>query len=632
VLLVYFLGVVGTGIFWVAAQELPVFDWHYLLGYLFLAIVVAHFVLNRKQVAAFVRRGAPAALRDPSGRRFRRGVRTTAATAGIAAVAAVAFLAGGRYGSSTVKVVAWPDSGSRPPEAGAGGFATGRIPPTLLEASGETMPLAVFYHRGSSYPARVPLAGVTFAVRPEVYKRYPDAPRVPLPRVRPATSPSVLEAASMWRSGCTRLARSTMTLDDLALLLDHAQGITSELRTPNGTFDLRAAPSAGALYPIDLYVVASRVEGLAPGLYHYAVKDHELVRLREGEIFGELEAAAGSPHLYEPAAATVVLTATFARTGFKYKERCYRYVCMDAGHVAFNLALSAAAHGLAAPVVARFDDDAMHRLLGLAPGEEGALLLVPLGRAAERLPRGPLPEPRFAVEGTGMSPSLRFLDLVHGGTSLRRLEGWSDAPTRVADDEPAGGLGEAIPLPEPSRGLDLLPTIRERRSVRNHSAAPIEPEELAALIEAAVGGTPEGDPFLAATAPVVLRAVVRDVRGIAPGVYRVDPGRRALRLVREGEFADRCREATLHQDFCGTADVVFVKSVRWDAMLRADGDRGYRYACIRAGMVGGGIYLQGTALGIGVCGVGAFGDGDVAGIVGCDPDVEAILYLTAAGR
>lgn len=634
-LVAYLAAVAATGIFWVAMQELPVFDWHYLLGYCLLLLAMVHVVLNWRQVATFLRRGAPASVKSASGREFRGWVRIAGLAALIAAAGWVLFLAGGQYASErTVIYVSDP----RAPAAGEGTAAVEAAPAQpaarpRVEVDGESLSLSRFYHRGSSYPARTSLPGVTWRSRPAVYKEYPGRPSVPLPLVRPEGGAGVIEAADAWRAGCVRMATSSMSLEELSLLLYHAQGVTRPGAV--GSRDFRAAPSAGALYPVDVYVAASRVEGLAPGLYHHDVRGDALVCLREGSVLAELEAAAGSPHCCRHAAASLILSVTFGRTGFKYRERAYRYVCMDAGHVAFNLGLAAASRGLAAPVVARFDDAALNRLLEVEVETEAALLVIPIGRPLDAEGGTALPEPVFApaLATSAGSQAAAFTEAIHAASSFRRLPGWTRLRARgwprPASGEPAG---DALILPEPARGRDLFPVIRDRRSVRTYSELPMESEELAALLAAAQGSMEPGDPLLALSAPLELVVVVRDVRGIEPGAYRYDPTARSLSLRRAGDLGAEGRSATLDQDFCGAADALFVKSVDWSKLERPDGDRGYRYACIRAGLVGEGLYLQATALGLGVCGVGAFYDGAVAELAGFDPEREAALYVTAVGR
>jgi SagB-type dehydrogenase family enzyme len=184
-------------------------------------------------------------------------------------------------------------------------------------------------------------------------------------------------------------------------------------------------------------------------------------------------------------------------------------------------------------------------------------------------------------------------------------------------------------------GKPLLASIRDRRSVRKFGDTPLSLAELSTLL-AASAADPDGrsseDPLLAFTAPLQLYVVVRLVAGLPPGVYRYLPATHSLQPVQAGERARATRDACLDQDFCGFAAVVFVKTVRWQDLYLPDADRGYRYANLRAGVLGEGLYVASTSLGLGACGVGAFGDADVAALVGLDLAAEVPLYLTAAGR
>jgi SagB-type dehydrogenase family enzyme len=184
-------------------------------------------------------------------------------------------------------------------------------------------------------------------------------------------------------------------------------------------------------------------------------------------------------------------------------------------------------------------------------------------------------------------------------------------------------------------GKPILESIRERRSVRKYGDTPLSLAELSTLL-AASAADPAGhaaqDPLLAFTAPLQLYVVVRHVAGLPPGVYRYLPATHTLQPVQAGERARATRDACLDQDFCGFAAAVFVKTVRWQDLYLPDADRGYRYANLRAGVLGEGLYVAATSLGLGACGVGAFGDTDVAALIGLDLAAEVPLYLTAVGR
>jgi SagB-type dehydrogenase family enzyme len=438
----------------------------------------------------------------------------------------------------------------------------------------------------------------------------------------------VVEAFDAWRTGRPLGPAGPLSLPRISSLLHHAQGISTTLKRQSGDFDLRTAASAGALYPVNVYLAVESVPGLAPGFYYYHPRRASLVLVKADTFpVGRIGMASGSPGAYDSAPATVIFTVTFGRTAFKYAERAFRYVAMDTGHAAYNLSLAASGAGWRAPMIARFDDRAVTSALGLDPSIEAPLLLVPL---ADKVAAGE--EPRFAPDArTGPRPS--FVDLIHGGTSMRVAGGRVPVGHHPAAAAASGPDDVALPAPRP--GKPLLQSIRARRSVRKYGDSPLSLEELSTLLAASAAdpaGRASEDPLLASTAPLQLRVVVRHVTGISPGVYRYLPAEHALQPVQAGERARATRDACLDQDFCGFAAAVFVKTVRWKDLYLPDGDRGYRYANLRAGVLGEGLYVAATSLGLGACGVGAFGDTDVAALVGIDLAAEIPLYLTAVGR
>ncbi len=633
-LFVYFAAVAGTGIFWVAAQELPIFDWHYLLGYILILLCLTHVVLNWKPIAAWLRNRSPQAVKNQRGTRFNARIKAVSLVILMGAVGSIAFLAGGQFRSDTISIII-PTPGSEAARVESKELSNSiALPSIMLEVEGKMMSLSRFYHWGCSYPARTRLAGVTWKEKPAVYKQYDGVKEIALPEVRPEGGGSFIEASEAWRNTGSRLAESSITIDDLSLLLYHTQGINKVLEFSGRRFELRTAPSAGALYPVDIYLAVNRVQGIEPGLYYYHVKNHSLQQIRTGYVYPVLEEAAGCPHTYQPAAVTVIMSATFSRTGFKYKDRCYRYVNMDTGHAVANLCVCAASLGLAAPVVARFDDHAINRLLEIDSKEEAALVLIPLGKPLEEESVSLFPEPGFRTEGSSLfqTGETDYLALIHNGTGLSRSGMWNAFPRFKIPNSMQSETAGSVILPDPVRGDDLYPVIRRRRSIRNHENAPMRLDELSALCVAAAGSGTSKEPFLSMTAPLKLYAMVRDVEGLDPGVYLFHPGSRSLSLVKEGDFSNDTFLASYRQDFCGTADVVFIKTVEWAALSQPDGDRGYRYACLRSGIVGNGLYLAATALNLGPCGVGAFLDEEAAALIGCDPELESVLYLTAVGR
>ena len=145
-------------------------------------------------------------------------------------------------------------------------------------------------------------------------------------------------------------------------------------------YALRTAPSAGALYPVETYVVAHRVDGLERGVYHYAVLDRALERLRAGDARLDVMHAALDQGIAYEAAAVFVWSAVWQRSIWKYGQRAYRYVPLDAGHIAENVALAAVGLGLGSCQIAAFYDDEANDLLGLDGESESAIYMTVVGR------------------------------------------------------------------------------------------------------------------------------------------------------------------------------------------------------------------------------------------------------------
>ncbi len=182
-----------------------------------------------------------------------------------------------------------------------------------------------------------------------------------------------IESAIHNRRTVRSIAHSQITLSDLGQLLWAAQGITSSR-------GLRTAPSAGALYPLELYVLVGNVEGLTPGLYHYQPAPHQLVLRSQGDLRAELSQIAVNQSWVARNAAVITVCAVMSRTTQKYGDRGERYVYMEVGHAAQNVLLQALSRGLVAGVVGAFRDRALDALLKLPRGER-ALYLIPVGKA-----------------------------------------------------------------------------------------------------------------------------------------------------------------------------------------------------------------------------------------------------------
>jgi SagB-type dehydrogenase family enzyme len=185
--------------------------------------------------------------------------------------------------------------------------------------------------------------------------------------------PLSLEKVIQERRSIRDYRHDAVHLADLAQLLWAAQGITGP------TDGHRAAPSAGALYPLEVYVVAGNVTGLEPGVYKYEPQGHALTELRAGDVRNELYQAALRQECVRDAAVVVVLSAVYQRTSMKYGQRTERYVYVEIGHAAENLLLQAVSLGLGSVPVGAFDDALVKEVLRL-PEKEAPLYLLPVGK------------------------------------------------------------------------------------------------------------------------------------------------------------------------------------------------------------------------------------------------------------
>lgn len=209
--------------------------------------------------------------------------------------------------------------------------------------------------------------------------RYDQYPVVALPAEVPpltATVGSVLRA----RASVREFSPSTLGLVELASLLHHAYAVTRPATETGQLRSFRTTPSPGGLFPLELYLHTTRVTGLASGLYHYNPLRAELRHLREGDLARDIASCLVQGEIVYDATVFVFLTGWFDRVTFKYGDRGYRFVLLEAGHVAQNLNLAATALGLGAVNLGGFFDREMDDLLRLDGVTASTVYAIALGR------------------------------------------------------------------------------------------------------------------------------------------------------------------------------------------------------------------------------------------------------------
>ena len=221
--------------------------------------------------------------------------------------------------------------------------------------------IALLIFSGCGKPAAIPT--------PTPSSEQPEVINLPEPQYDSDVS---IEQSFLNRRSIRSYTGEPLTLREVSQLLWAAQGITD----PRG---FRTAPSAGALYPLEVYLVAGDVEDLTSGVYRYEPDGHQLARIIDGDKRAELADAALAQPCVKEGAISIVFAAVYERTTVKYGDRGIRYVHMEVGHAAQNLCLQAAAMGLGAVTVGAFYDEQVSKLLNLLEDEK-PLYIIPVGR------------------------------------------------------------------------------------------------------------------------------------------------------------------------------------------------------------------------------------------------------------
>ncbi len=210
----------------------------------------------------------------------------------------------------------------------------------------------------------------------------PDAEKISLPEPRIDGAVSV-EKALHDRRSVREYKDEPLSLRDVSQLLWAAQGMTGK--------SVRTSPSAGALYPLEVYVVAGKVNGLAPGVYKYQPGDHSLTKVRDGDRRDELYSAGIGQQPVKAAPVDLVIAGVYERATGKYSSedrdkptgsvypRGVKYAHFEAGHAAQNIYLQAESSGLGTVAIGAFSDDAVKQALGMAE-DERPLYIMPVGK------------------------------------------------------------------------------------------------------------------------------------------------------------------------------------------------------------------------------------------------------------
>src|SRR5688572_15383915 len=354
--------------------DLNDFWYHTISGYVMGVFGVAHVWLNRERLLGYARfrwRSLRThATGEPAGRPEHQVPKGHADGDGDAAPARPAFwLARALVSRRAVLGLAI---------GAAGGTLLGRglraAPP--IEAGSD---VGVIYHQWSKPGILDAFGSVSNWGQPvELYKTYPGAPTLALPPI--ANDARLDQGLATARAIVTRrsiraYAPIPMSLEELSRLLFLTTGITAGL---HGNAR-RAAPSSGALYPIEIYPVVHRVDGVEPGVYHYAYREHALEQVRAGDFRAPVVEQGIAQEFLGQCGVVLFVTMILQRMRPKYQDRSYRYGLLEAGHVGENAYLAATWMGLGACGIGAFMDDSMNEMIGVDGVEEAVVYMLAVG-------------------------------------------------------------------------------------------------------------------------------------------------------------------------------------------------------------------------------------------------------------
>jgi SagB-type dehydrogenase family enzyme len=475
----------------------------------------------------------------------------------------------------------------------------------MTQSNNRDISVALAFHEATKHSYTSVRSGahsLDWSNRPLPYKIYPGAGTLALPRDLSLPPTSTLSALRQRQDS----PQKPFDLEAVTRLLFCAGGLTKRASVGGEDYHFRAAASAGALYPVEIYLVAGEIEGMERGLYHFLPADLKLHGLRRGDWRPYLARCAGSTSICD-ARAVFILTSIFWRSAWKYRARAYRYCFWDAGMIVANLLAAANADALNSEIVTTFSDQPLEELLEVDGGREGIACLVAVGHADA----APEESPVLSITGlesialsakelvyedlvrlqnaSRLSTSQEVSELNRAQFESRQLEASSAAITLDGLDDGAGaGLGE---------------TILRRGSTRVFAHKPIAAEELATIL--ATSNFAANRP-LAGIVETYL--IVNGVLGIAPGVYYYHRESGALEPLKAGDFRAEAGYLCLEQPLGADCSALIIYMADLERALRSFGNRGYRIAHLEAGLLGGRVYLVAYSLARGATGLTYYDD------------------------
>ncbi len=528
---------------------------------------------------------------------------------------------------------------------------------------------AEYYHERTKYAPETLASksqGLDWSTQPSPYKDYKIGTVYDL---KPYLTEDIQSdrdglLASRWR----RLSR----------LLFCSYGLTARVPTVTGeAFYLRAAPSAGGLYPAEMYVISAGTPLLSAGIYNYQVRTHSLIHFwQDNNVWNGLQQACFEHPALQNTRLAIAITSIFHRSAWRYQDRAYRRIFLDTGHLLGNIDLASAIEDYQASLIGGFADAAVNELLFLDKEVEGAIAIVPIldlqdeesiGRGQES--RAPMQRSANLKGLTTALPSEtvtnypklsdgQLLEYLHQVTQIKEKLNTTKLTELTKDLVTTADTGERSTTQDLDKynfpfctkvstttasihwgdDLELLEnTILQRRSTREYSGMKLELAELKAILDFTYQPQHysdqgiDGNPDYFDLSLIETFVAVTGVVGLEEGCYYYAPKSQELRQIRFKNFRDELHYLCLGQELGRDAGAVIFHTADLNKAVAKYGDRVYRYLHMDAGHLGQRINLAAIGLGVGVSGIAGFFDDLVNEVLGIPSD-EAVLYITTLGR
>jgi len=498
--------------------------------------------------------------------------------------------------------------------------------------------IAQHYHERTKYDPETIAAksqGLDWAQQPVPFKEYKIGTSFDLkPGLKEEPAFADDSASLQWR----RLSR----------LLFCSYGLTAKVPTMTAEpIYLRAAPSAGGLYPAEVYLISRGTPLLPEGLYNYQPQTHSLIHFWESDVWQTLQKACFWHPVLDSTQLTLVTTAVFYRSAWRYKARAYRRIFLDTGHLLGNIELACALNDYRPHLIGGFVDEAVNQLLYLDQEQEGAIAVIPLADlldVKQNLPVSITALPSATQIDYPNLPDEELLRYCHRETQIcSGATGKSDQPTDKSREDKYN-FPFCLKVSTATTPIDwganlegLESTILKRRSTRAYNGADLKLDELKALldftyqphhyIEQGLDASPDYfdlnliETFIA----------VPGVTGLEEGCYYYAPKAQELRQIRFKNFRRELHYLCLGQELGRDAGAVLFHTADLKTAIAKYGDRVYRYLHMDAGHLGQRLNLAAIRLNLGVSGIAGFFDNQVNEVLGIPAD-EVVLYITTLGR